>query len=87
MVNQEKFTVLTFYSKEDGGYISICVEYPGMSAFGKTRVESMKEMETVLDLLSEQLEEDGEEFPEEDEWDSEAYGEFLDKIFEEKVSE
>lgn len=86
MVDKEKFTVLTFYSEEDDGYISICVEYPGMSVFGETRTESMNEMETVLDLLAEQLEEDDEEFPKEDEWDSEAYGEFLDTIFEDKVS-
>lgn len=56
------------------------MEYPGISAYGDTRVEAAEEMETALELLEEQLEEDEEEVN--SEWKNENYEDFLSKVFE-----
>jgi len=41
------------YSEEDGGYIALSPEFPGLSAFGETPEEAIREAETALELFIE----------------------------------
>jgi predicted RNase H-like HicB family nuclease len=48
-----KYTLQMFWSEEDEGYIVICQEFAGFSAFGETREEALRESQTALDLMIE----------------------------------
>jgi predicted RNase H-like HicB family nuclease len=48
-----KYTLQMFWSEEDEGYIVICQEFSGFSAFGETREEALREAQTALDLMIE----------------------------------
>ena len=46
----DKYTLQIFWSDEDEGYIVICQEFTGFSAFGETREEALREAEIALKL-------------------------------------
>ena len=48
-----KYTIQIFWSVEDEGFIAVCQEFPGLSAFGETRENALKEAQTALDLMIE----------------------------------
>jgi len=62
MMNKYKFDIT--WSAEDEGFIAICPEFSGLSAFGKTRAKALGEAEIALKLFIESYVEDGEQLPE-----------------------
>ncbi len=46
-----RYAIQIFWSEEDEGFIAICQEFPGLSAFGETREEALREAQTALDLI------------------------------------
>ncbi len=52
MINN-KYTIQIFWSAEDEGFIAVCQEFPGLSAFGETREEALQEAQTALNLMIE----------------------------------
>lgn len=67
--NSEKIGDYSFKIKrspEDDCYIAHCPEFPGLTAFGDTRVEALKEGETALELFVEDFKDEGGELPEPD---------------------
>ena len=48
-----KYGLQIFWSEEDEGYIAVCQEFPGLSAFGETREEALREVQIALDLMIE----------------------------------
>ncbi len=59
-----KYALQIFWSEEDGGYITICQEFPGLSAFGETREEALREAQIALDLMIETYQKNGIALPE-----------------------
>ncbi len=60
---EEKYSFKVRYSEEDEGYISVCPEFPGLSAFGKTPGEAIEEAEIALELFIESYKETGRNLP------------------------
>jgi len=50
---KSKYGLQIFWSEEDEGYIAVCQEFPGLSAFGETREEALREAQIALDLMIE----------------------------------
>ena len=48
---KNKYTLQIFWSDEDEAFVAICQEFPGLSAFGETREEALKEAQIALDLI------------------------------------
>lgn len=46
-----KYAIQIFWSDEDDGFIAICPEFPGLSAFGLSREEALNEAEVALDSM------------------------------------
>lgn len=61
-----KHSVVVKWSDSDNGYIATVPELEGLSAFGSTQEEAVKELSEAKKLYLEVLEEDGEEIPEPD---------------------
>ncbi|MDQ3132656.1 MAG: type II toxin-antitoxin system HicB family antitoxin [Acidobacteriota bacterium] len=59
-----KYTIQIFWSVEDEAFIAVCQEFSGLSAFGETREEALKEAQTALDLMIEIYREKGINLPE-----------------------
>lgn len=59
-----KYSMTTLWSDEDGGYIATVREFPGLSAFGETRAEAIKEAEAALVGFLKVYKEEGCELPE-----------------------
>lgn len=59
-----KYTIQIFWSVEDEAFVAVCQEFPGLSAFGETREEALKEAQIVLDLMIETYHEKGLQLPE-----------------------
>ena len=49
----QKYSFRVQYSEEDGGYIALSPEFPGLSAFGVSPEEAIRESETALELFIE----------------------------------
>jgi predicted RNase H-like HicB family nuclease len=49
----DKYTIQIFWREEDEAYIAVCQDFPGLSAFGKTREEALEEAEIALELMIE----------------------------------
>ena len=47
-VRQGKYSVRIFWSKEDAGYIAKIRQLPSVSAFGKTKVKALRELEIAV---------------------------------------
>ena len=61
-----KHSILVQWSDEDNTYIATVYELPGLSAFGPSPEEAVKELSIAKKAYLEVLEEDGEEIPEPD---------------------
>ena len=59
----EHYTYRVMYSQDDNAFLSTCAEFPSLSAFGKTKEESLKEMTTVVLSTLKWMEEAGESLP------------------------
>lgn len=59
-----KYSLNTVWSDEDNGFIATVKEFPGLSAFGETRLEAIKEAEIALEGFLKVYEEDGCDLPE-----------------------
>ena len=46
----DRFSTTVFFDPESSGYIAVCDEIPGVSAFGVTRADALREFETVLEM-------------------------------------
>ncbi len=62
-INQ-KYSFNLRYSEADGGYIALCPEFPGLSAFGETAEEAIEEAKEALELFIETYEEENKPLPE-----------------------
>ena len=54
-----KYSFNISWSEEDGEYIATCVSFPGLSAFGETEEEALREGKVALDLFIESYKERG----------------------------
>lgn len=61
---ENKYTIHIFWSDEDEGFVAICDEFPGLSAFGENRERALKEAQTALNLTIEQYRTSGLDLPE-----------------------
>lgn len=59
-----KYTIQIFWSSEDEAFAAICQEFPGLSAFGETREEALREAQIALDLMIETYRAKGIHLPE-----------------------
>lgn len=59
-----KYAIHIFWSAEDEGFIAICDEFPGLSAFGETREDALQEAQIALDAMIETYNASGIELPE-----------------------
>ncbi|MBA3633525.1 MAG: type II toxin-antitoxin system HicB family antitoxin [Acidobacteria bacterium] len=48
---KNKYALQIFWSEDDEGFIAVCQEFPGLSAFGETREEALREAQIALDLM------------------------------------
>ena len=46
----DRFSTTVFFDPDSAGYVAVCDEIPGVSAFGATRADALREFETVLDM-------------------------------------
>lgn len=60
----KRYSRHVFYSQRDEGWIAICPEFPGLSAFGNTREESLAQLDVALELAIDTYEEEGWPLPE-----------------------
>lgn len=59
-----KYSVNILWSDEDKGFIALSPEFPGLSAFGKTRQDAIEEAQAALQLFIDSYRDDGLELPE-----------------------
>jgi predicted RNase H-like HicB family nuclease len=59
----DKFSVFILWSNEDDGYIAISLELEGLSAFGETKADALRELDSAISRYMAVLEEDGIRFP------------------------
>ena len=59
-----KYSINIFWSDQDAGYIAICPEFPGLSAFGDTAEEALAEAQIAFGSFVEIYREDGRTLPE-----------------------
>jgi predicted RNase H-like HicB family nuclease len=48
---KNKSAIHIFWSDEDEGYIAVCKEVPGLSAFGETREQALEEEQVAIDAM------------------------------------
>ena len=60
---ENKYTIHIFWSDEDEGYIAVCDEFPGLSAFGQTRESAAHEAQVALELTVEHYRATGQTLP------------------------
>jgi predicted RNase H-like HicB family nuclease len=58
-----KYSINLVWSDNDENYVATIPEFPGLSTFGKTPEEAIKEAKTACELFIEDMIEDGEEIP------------------------
>lgn len=58
-----KYSMNTIWSNEDNGFIATVKEFPGLSAFGETRAEAIREAELALKGFLKVYAEEGGELP------------------------
>lgn len=61
---QNKYTFQIFWSEADEAFVAICGEFPGLSAFGETHEDALREAQLALDLMVEAYKEKGLPLPE-----------------------
>jgi predicted RNase H-like HicB family nuclease len=60
----KNYSFKVFWSEEDKGYIAVCPEFPGISAFGDTPEQALAEVKIPLEMAIETYEEEGWSLPE-----------------------
>lgn len=60
----DRYSIHVFADEQDGGFVAVCPEFPGVSAFGDTRQEAVKEARVALELAIETFVEEGWPLPE-----------------------
>ncbi|MEX2410269.1 MAG: type II toxin-antitoxin system HicB family antitoxin [Candidatus Paceibacterota bacterium] len=63
MSKDQKYSFNLRYSDEDEGYIVVCPEFPGLSAFGETPEEAIEEAKVAVELFIETYEEENKPLP------------------------
>ena len=58
------YSIKVFWSEEDEGYIAVCPELEGISAYGESREDALRELDVAIDLVLEDLRDRGEPIPE-----------------------
>jgi len=61
---ETKYTIHIFWSDEDEGFIAVCDEFPGLSAFGDSRERALHEAQVALDLMIDHYRSTGQPLPE-----------------------
>jgi len=64
MINNQKYEIIIYWSKEDDCYIAEVPELPGCMADGKTLKEVIENTEVIMKEWIESAIEDGDEIPE-----------------------
>lgn len=64
MTNPNKYSTSVYWSDEDEGYIAVVPEFPGLSAFGETKEEAIREAADATDGFIETYKEQGKKLPE-----------------------
>lgn len=64
LTNLPAYSMRVFWSESDQVYIAVCPEFQGLSAFGPTYEDAVRELRSALSLAAEVLEEDGDSLPE-----------------------
>jgi len=49
----DQYSTSVFFDPDSAGYLAVCDEIPGVSAYGATRADALREFETVLDMAVE----------------------------------
>ena len=57
------YSVQIFFSVEDKGFIALCPEFPGLSAFGETREEAAREVTDAIARMIDFYNEEGHVLP------------------------
>ena len=60
----DQFSTTVFFDPDSAGYVAVCDEIPGVSAFGATRADALREFETVLGMAVETYRAEGWPLPE-----------------------
>ena len=60
---KNKYSIHIFWSEEDEGFIAVCDEFPGLSAFGEMREAALNEAQNALDLMIEHYRSTGQSLP------------------------
>lgn len=55
----DRYSIHLFADEQDGAYLAVCPEFPGVSAFGDTREEAIAEVRIALELAVETYVEEG----------------------------
>jgi predicted RNase H-like HicB family nuclease len=63
-VTMPKYGFDIFWSEEDQGFIATCPDFPGLSAFGETEEEALREAKIALTLFVEAMNDQGRTIPE-----------------------
>ena len=54
-----RYPISIVWSEDDGEYLATCASFPGLSAFGESEEEALKEAKTALQLFIESYKERG----------------------------
>jgi predicted RNase H-like HicB family nuclease len=60
----QNYSFKVLWSDEDQGYVAVCPEFPGVSAFGDTPEHALAEVKIPLEMAIETYEEEGWPLPE-----------------------
>lgn len=60
----DRYSIHVFADELDGGYVAVCPEFPGISAFGDSREEALEEARVALELAIETYRDEGWPLPE-----------------------
>ncbi len=63
MQQTPKYSFKVFWSDADNAFIATCPEFVGLSAFGDTEEEALREAKTALQMFIEDIQESGEPLP------------------------
>ena len=64
MSRMPKYSSNVAWSEEDGVYVAVSAEFPGLSGLGTKPEEAVRELQVAVDLAVETLEEEGRALPE-----------------------
>ena len=55
----DQFSTTVLFEPDSAGYVVVCDGIPGVSAYGATRADALREFETVLDMAVDAYREEG----------------------------